>query len=92
MINRCCIQVHCIKINLCASLTQAGNGVGTETSKDSQATEGRPPGALPAWVLDPCGFCSSCFLVSLRTEAAAGKEKTSRLLFPEAPFTFSSQA
>lgn len=38
--------MYYIKINLCVSLTQVGNGVSTEISRDSQATEERPAGAF----------------------------------------------
>lgn len=56
--------MDCIKINLCVSLTQVGDDVSPEISKDSQAIE---EGLCPSWQSPPSKFCNCQCLTSLRT-------------------------
>lgn len=69
--------MYYIKINLCATLTQVGNGVNTEISRDSQATKERPTGAFTLFhALYPAGSAAS---EKLQAEAIPSKEKASVL-------------
>lgn len=69
--------MYCIKINLCASLTQVGNGVNTEISRDSQATKERPTRAFALFY--SVHLAGSAASEKLQAEAIAGKEKASVL-------------
>ena len=79
--------MYYIKINLCVSLTQVGNGVNTEISRDSKATKERPTGAFA--LIHTVQLADSAVSEKLQPEVIAGKEKA---LFLDAPFPFSSQA
>lgn len=65
--------MYYIKINLCVSLTQVGNGVNTEISRDSQATKERPAGAFD--LTHTVYLAGSAASEKLQAEAIAVRKK-----------------